>query len=580
MIYNCQLNFYLDTKYTKMNCSYVAIKVDGSKYLIENISLYVSGANTQCLLEDTDLKIVKNTKYGLIGPNGYGKSTLLKSLSTDDLPLYKNITGKISYLEQEQETETLHSDKSIIDYVLENNPIFCKEQELLSIFDNTGESQELNKFYEQFPQALQLESTAQRMLFGIGFTDTTLPCCSFSGGWITRASLIKTLLLEPEILLLDEPTNHLDIDATIWLENYLKNYKKTMILVSHNRRFLDQTCDKIIRIHNKKLVYYNYNFENYIKQKAIEEKQQDEKYNLDRKKFKSRKERIAARPQRYNPKLTIVNDNEEEDYVVIKAENVTFSYDDKLILENVNFSIGSQERYALIGPNGQGKSTFLNVLSGVLTPNSGNITIHKSCKIAKYDQHFADILPCHMTATEFLSTTYNIKIEEARSWLGKFGLINTVHNNLIKTCSGGQKARILLASIQLQKPDVLLLDEPSNNLDMETIDALISALSNFNGAVLLVSHDIYLIESLECKLLLCEDKKIIEYDNDIEDYVDYVIEKVENKEIIQKNKRVISTVPIISTVIVNNENIVPEKSKIIMKPVKKFNKVTTIFNKK
>jgi len=514
-----------------ITANYQKLLIDRNSIKISGLSLYVNSVEKKSgiLIDNSDLNITIGYRYGLVAPNGYGKSCLFKKLISDDIPLKKKLS--IGYLNQ----NVVHSNKNIILEMLETNNTWLEEQELIE----EGDPDKLDEFYNNNSEIHRLESDIKKMLSAVGFSqfDFKKKCSDFSGGWIMRMSLVKALVLEPDLLLLDEPTNHLDLDGVIWLENYLSKWNKSLIVVSHSRDFLDTVCQKIININNKQIINYNGNFTTYLKLIEIERKKKEKEYLENKKKIKSKKERKKIRPQSYRVNFNIDSYSDiTKNTNMININNMSFNYENsETILKDINFGIFGNDRIAIVGPNGAGKTTFIRLLIGELPPTKGSININKNLGIAKYVQHFADLLPMNKTCVEYLQSEYNLPMEIARKYLGTFGIVSNAHNNLIKTCSGGQKSRIVLAGMCLQEPDIMVMDEPTNHLDMESIDSLIKLLKEFKGGVVIITHDIYLLEELGCTLYLCEDRSLKRFDGDIEDYKNYVLNKiVENNEVESK----------------------------------------------
>lgn len=423
---------------------------------------------------------------------------------------------------------------------METNELYRKEKELI----NEGDGEKINSFYDENPGILRLDSDVKKMLVGVGFKvdDFNKNCCDFSGGWIMRLSLIKILVMDPDILFLDEPTNHLDLDGVIWLENYLLGWKRTLIIVSHSRYFLDSVCNKIISLEDRVFKYYNGNFSFYLEKRMMEWNKIEKEYLEKRKRIKSKKEKKKLRPRKYNVDFKLENEGIKrigEISCLIKIEDVNFYYNKKnLILEDINMGIFKGDRIGIVGPNGVGKTTFIKLLMGDLDVKKGNIKINNKIKMGRYVQHFSEILPMNRTPVEYLMSEYDLNMEEARKCLGRFGLISNAHNNLISKCSGGQKARIVLSGLSNENLDVILMDEPTNHLDIESVDSLIVLLKNIEGALVIIVHDMYLLNEIGCDLYLCENKRLEKFDGNMEDYKDYVLKKLENSNNDYKKKKI------------------------------------------
>ncbi|CAN1306739.1 ABC transporter F family member 4 [Linum perenne] len=383
------------------------------------------------------------------------------------------------------------------------------------------------------------EAQASKILAGLGFTKDmqARPTRSFSGGWRMRISLARALFVQPTLLLLDEPTNHLDLRAVLWLEEYLCRWKKTLVVVSHDRDFLNTVCSEIIHLHDLKLQTYRGNFDDFevgYEQRRKEQNKKFENYEKQMKAAKKVKDRakfnVNKDASKSRAKGKVVDDDDVapeaptkwRDYSVefhfpepteltpplLQLIEVSFSYPNRpdFRLSNVDVGIDMGTRVAIVGPNGAGKSTLLNLLAGDLVPTEGESRRSQKLRVGRYSQHFVDLLTMDETPVQYLLRLHPeqegfSKQEAVRAKLGKYGLPSHNHLTPIAKLSGGQKARVVFTSISMSKPHILLLDEPTNHLDMQSIDALADALDEFTGGVVLVSHDSRLISRV------CEDEE-------------------------------------------------------------------------
>ncbi|MBA0684124.1 hypothetical protein Goari_025727, partial [Gossypium aridum] len=393
------------------------------------------------------------------------------------------------------------------------------------------------------------EAQASKILAGLGFTKQMQgrPTRSFSGGWRMRISLARALFVQPTLLLLDEPTNHLDLRAVLWLEEYLFRWKKTLVVVSHDRDFLNTVCTDIIHLHDFKLQFYRGNFDDFESGYEQRRKEMNKKFEIYEKQVKAAKRsgnRVQQEKVKDRAKFAAAKEaakskgkgkgkiDEDEtpaeapkkwrDYSVefhfpepteltpplLQIINVSFSYPNRedFRLSDVDVGIDMGTRVAIVGPNGAGKSTLLNLIAGDLVPTDGEVRRSQKLRIGRYSQHFVDLLIMEETPVQYLLRLHPdqeglSKQEAVRAKLGKFGLPSHNHLTPIAKLSGGQKARVVFTSISMSKPHILLLDEPTNHLDMQSIDALADALDEFTGGVVLVSHDSRLISRV------CEDEE-------------------------------------------------------------------------
>ncbi|KAG7155982.1 ATP-binding cassette sub-family F member 1-like [Homarus americanus] len=532
---------------------------------IENFSISAKG---KALFTNASLMIANGRRYGLVGPNGHGKTTLLRHIQSRALNIPPNID--VLYCEQ----EVIADDTRAIDVVLQADK---KRSDLLKEKDeHEGNMKKKNKevdmdrlqdVYDELKAigADKAEPKARRILAGLGFTREMQGRATknFSGGWRMRVSLARALFMEPTLLMLDEPTNHLDLNAVIWLDNYLQGWKKTLLVVSHDQSFLDNVCTDVIHLDMHKLQYYKGNYSMFKKMLVQKRKEQIKAYEKQEKRIKDMKASGASKKQaekktkevltRKQEKNRAKNKKEEkengptellekpQEYIVkfnfpeppplqppiLGLYNVSFNYDGhKPLFKKVDFGIDMDCRIAIVGPNGVGKSTFLKLLLGELSPTIGELRKNHRVKIGRYDQHSGEHLTAEESPSEYLMRLFNLQYEKARKALGTFGLASHAHTIKNKDLSGGQKARVALAELCLSSPDVLILDEPTNNLDIESIDALAEAISEYKGGVIIVSHDERLIRDTNCNLWVIEEQTINEIDGGFDEYRKELLEEL------------------------------------------------------
>ncbi|KAL5082776.1 hypothetical protein RYX36_011197, partial [Vicia faba] len=556
---------------------------------IENFSVSARGKE---LLKNASVKISHGKRYGLVGPNGMGKSTLLKLLAWRKIPVPKNID--VLLVEQ----EVVGDDKTALEAVVSANAELVKVRQEVADLQNAAAGEEgvdnddtnedgdaADKLAELYDQ-LQLmgsdaaESQASKILAGLGFTKDMQgrPTKSFSGGWRMRISLARALFVQPTLLLLDEPTNHLDLRAVLWLEEYLCRWKKTLVVVSHDRDFLNTVCSEIIHLHDLKLHFYRGNFDAFESGYEQRRREVNKKFEIYDKQLKAARRtgnkaqqdkvkdraKFAAAKQASKSKSKGKVDDEDEaqveaphkwrDYSVefhfpepteltpplLQLIEVSFSYPNRkdFRLSNVDVGIDMGTRVAIVGPNGAGKSTLLNLLAGDLDPSEGEGEVRRSQKlrIGRYSQHFVDLLTMDETPVQYLLRLHPdqeglSKQEAVRAKLGKFGLPSHNHLTPIVKLSGGQKSRVVFTSISMSKPHILLLDEPTNHLDMQSIDALADALDEFTGGVVLVSHDSRLISRVcddeeKSQIWVVEDGTVRKFPGTFDEYKEDLLKEI------------------------------------------------------
>lgn len=524
---------------------------------IINVTLTFHGAE---LFLDSQIELNAGRRYGLLGLNGCGKSTLLHAIGKRELPIPEHMD--IFHLSREMPA----SDKTALQCVLEVDAARIRlerEAEELSHMEGPEAEDRLMDIYERLDEldADKAEVAAARILHGLGFTKPMMDTktSDFSGGWRMRIALARALFVKPHLLLLDEPTNHLDLEACVWLEEELKGYKRILVLVSHSQDFLNGVCTNILHVHKQTLTSYGGNFDTYVKTRNEQEENQMKKYQWEQDQIAHMKNYIArfghgsaklARQAQSKEKTlskmvaagltekvtsdkTLSFDFPECGKVpppVLMVQHVSFRYaDDKpLIYKDLEFGLDLDSRIALVGPNGAGKSTLLKLLVGELVPTDGLVRVNSHLRIGRYHQHLQDLLDLEMSALDWMLHSFpKIKDrEEMRRIVGRYGLTGKQQVCPIRNLSDGQRCRVIFAWLAWQTPHMLLLDEPTNHLDIETIDALADAINNFEGGMVLVSHDFRLINQVAQEIWVCEKQKVTKWTGDILSYKSTLKKKV------------------------------------------------------
>lgn len=518
---------------------------------VANFSITFFGCE---LLQDTMLELNCGRRYGVIGLNGCGKSSLLAVLGNREVPIPDHMD--IFYLTREIPAST----KSALQCVMEVDEERIKLEKLaeeLAMSEEDSDQDQLIDIYERLDDmsADLAEVKAARILHGLGFDKEMQQkqAKDFSGGWRMRIALARALFVKPHLLLLDEPTNHLDLEACVWLEEELKTYKRILVLISHSQDFLNGVCTNIIHMTSKQLKYYTGNYESFCRTRMELLENQMKQYNWEQDQIAHMKNYIArfghgsaklARQAQSKEKTLAkmvaqgltekVSDDKILNFYfpscggipppVIMVQNVSFRYNDQTpwIYKNLEFGIDLDTRLALVGPNGAGKSTLLKLLYGELVPTSGMIRKNSHLRIARYHQHLHELLDLDASPLEYMMRAFPAvkEKEEMRKIIGRYGLTGRQQVCPIRQLSDGQRCRVVFAWLAWQVPHLLLLDEPTNHLDMETIDALADAINDFDGGMVLVSHDFRLINQVAEEIWICEKETVTKWKGNILDYKD------------------------------------------------------------
>ena len=500
------------------------------------------------LFEAVDLKIYPGQKIGITGANGCGKSSLFALLRGElapDLGDY-SIPSQWAVASVAQETEL--SDRIAIEYVIDGDTELREVQGRLEAAEKKNDANAIASCHERLQEidGYQAESRAARLLAGLGFSEADIrqPLRQFSGGWIMRLNLARALMCRSDLLLLDEPTNHLDLDAVIWLEQWLKRYAGTLLLISHDRDFLDSVVTGVAHIEHQHITLYSGNYSAFERQRAERLAQQQAAYQkqqqsiahmqryIDRFRVQANKARQAQSRIKALERMQLIAPAHVDSPFhfefrspssmptsLLKLDRASTGYGDLRVLNRVEFSLIPGERIGLLGLNGAGKTTFIRLLAGELDAFDGQVTRARELQIGYFAQHQVEQLDPEASAMLTLQRIEpSLSEREVRGYLGGFNFRGDKVLQPIKTFSGGQKARLVLALIIWHRPNLLLLDEPTNHLDLEMRLALNQALQGFEGSVILVSHDRHLLRSVCDDLWLVDRGEVGRFDGDLDDY--------------------------------------------------------------
>jgi len=519
------------------------------------------------LVTDSTLEITYGRRYGLLGENGCGKSTLLKAIAAREYPIPEHVDiyllnegappselGALEWVVREAENELARMDKLAEEILEKNGPDNPQLEELYERMDGMDPS--------------TFQTRASLILTGLGFNKVTIhkKTKDMSGGWRMRVALSKALFVKPSLLLLDDPTAHLDLEACVWMEEYMKKWDRTLILVSHSMDFLNGVCTNMIDMRQKALLYYGGNYDSYVKTRAENEtnqmkayqKQQDEIVHI--KKFIASAGTYANLVKQAKSRQKILDKMEADGFIqpvqvdrvfsfrfasvdklpppVLAFDDVTFSYSgnaDDTLYDNLDFGVDMDSRTALVGPNGVGKSTLLRLMTGKVSPNSGVVNRHTHLKMGLYSQHSAEQLDLTKSALDFVRDKYASISQDYQYWrqqLGKYGLSGESQTALMGTLSEGQRSRVVFALLAIESPNMLLLDEPTNGLDIPTIDSLADAINEFDGGVVVVSHDFRLLDKIAKEIMVCENKTTTRWEGSIGEYKNHLRKKmIANKQV-------------------------------------------------
>ncbi|MCS2165566.1 ABC transporter ATP-binding protein [Scandinavium manionii] len=500
------------------------------------------------LLDNATATINPGQKVGLVGKNGCGKSTLLSLLKNEISADGGSFTypGNWQLAWVNQETPAL--PQPALDYVIDGDREYRQLEAELNAANERNDGHAIATVHGKLDaiDAWTIRARASSLLHGLGFSNEQLerPTSSFSGGWRMRLNLAQALICRSDLLLLDEPTNHLDLDAVIWLEKWLKSYQGTLILISHDRDFLDPVVGKIIHIEQQAMFEYTGNYSSFEIQRATRLSQQQSMYEsqqqkvahlqsfIDRFKAKASKAKQAQSRVKMLERMELIapahvdnpfqfsfREPESLPNPLLKMEKVSAGYGDRTILDSIKLNLVPGSRIGLLGRNGAGKSTLIKLLAGELEAQSGEMGLAKGIKLGYFAQHQLEFLRADESPLQHLvRLAPQVLEQQLRDYLGGFGFQGDKVSEETRRFSGGEKARLVLALVVWQRPNLLLLDEPTNHLDLDMRQALTEALIEFEGALVVVSHDRHLLRSTTDDLYLVHDAKVEPFDGDLEDY--------------------------------------------------------------
>ncbi|BAE62014.1 ribosome biogenesis ABC transporter Arb1 [Aspergillus flavus] len=513
------------------------------------------------LITDSTLELNFGRRYGLLGENGCGKSTLLKAIAHREYPIPEHID---IYLLNEGAPPT---ELGALEWVVTEaqNQLDRMEKQAEDILEEQGpDSPILEDLYDRMDKMdpSTFHTRASLILTGLGFNKVTInkKTKDMSGGWRMRVALAKALFVKPSLLLLDDPTAHLDLEACVWLEEYLKKWERTLVLVSHSMDFLNGVCTNMIDMRMKQLLYYGGNYDSYHKTRSEQETNQMKAYNKQQEEIAHIKKFIASAGTYANlvrqakSRQKILDKMEADGFIqpvipdrifsfrfaeveklpppVLSFDDVSFSYSgswEDTLYEHLDFGVDMDSRTALVGPNGVGKSTLLRIMTGKLQPIGGRVSRHTHLKLGMYSQHSAEQLDLTKSSLDFVRDKFPEKSQDYQYWrqqLGRYGLSGESQTALMGTLSEGQKSRIVFALLAIESPNMILLDEPTNGLDIPTIDSLADAINAYSGGVVVVSHDFRLLDKIAKDIMVCENKTVTRWDGTIGQYKDHLRKKM------------------------------------------------------
>jgi ATP-binding cassette subfamily F protein 3 len=514
------------------------------------ISQVTKSFTGRILFEDASLQVNRGDRVGLVGPNGAGKTTLFSLILGEDMPDEGRVSvekhATIGFLPQENAPA---GDETVLEMACAVSPELTKAQRILKTTpeDSAQHHEALHAFDEH--GGWQIEPKAKRILAGLAFreSDFERPAKTMSGGWVMRAHLARLLVQEPDLLLLDEPTNHLDLESLVWFEQYLLEYPGAILMISHDREFLNQLVGSIVEIAHKRLQRYRGNWDSYIEQKAAREVQQLAAYKNQQKEiaalqlFADRFRAKASKASQAQSKLKQIDRMEKIEAPLSREKTVRFhfpqpprsglrvitlkdvdhAYGDLVVYRGLNFEAERGQRTVLVGPNGAGKSTLLKLVAGTLPIQHGTRVLGHNTKVGYFSQFRVEMFDPKATVLETARDMPNpVSEQTARTVLGSFLFRGDDVFKTTAVLSGGEKTRLALVRLLLDPPNLLLMDEPTTHLDVGSIDALIGALAQYNGTLIFISHDVYFIRAVAKTVLHISAGMLTPYAGDYDYYLD------------------------------------------------------------
>ena len=509
----------------------------------------------QTLFEDADLQVNYGERVALVGPNGAGKSTIFRIIlgeeEADKGEVDRDEYTLVGFLPQESEDV---GDYTVIEIATGRAGMIADLEATLKKLEDAG-TVDVPKYYEAQGKfdALsdpKVEARAKEMLRGLGYslTDFDRPAKEMSGGWIMRAHLARLLVIEPDLLMLDEPTNHLDLMSLLWFQDYLKNYSGAILMISHDREFMDELVESVHDIEHGKLVHYTGNYTSFVEQREAAYEQKNNAYKNQQKQIKALQEfankfrSVSSKASQAQSKLKEIERMEKIEKPMapkkpfrfqipdpprggqkaIALNDIYFAYGDHKVYEGLDCTIERGERTVLVGPNGSGKSTLLKLLAEELVPQKGERKAGHNAKIGYFSQHRAATLnPNNTVVSEVLEAAPTLREDEARGILGSFMFRKEEVYKMTKVLSGGEKSRLNLVKFLVDPPNILLMDEPTTHLDILTVESLIIALENYQGTLVFISHDVHFIKQLATDVIHVANGEAKRFHGDW----DYFIEK-------------------------------------------------------